>query len=70
LELPTNQQSSNDPIKYKKEDQQNVTQSWSRDQYEEATPGTDGPSLIKQDNSLFLASIINEGNADKTPAKD
>ena len=38
-----------------------------RDNYEETTPGTDGPSLIKQDNSNFLNSIINENVADKTP---
>ena len=39
----------------------------SRENYGEATPGTDGPSLIKQDNSNFLNSIINENVADKTP---
>ena len=47
-----------------------MAQSRSRDNHDDATPGTDGPSFIKQDNSNFLNSIINEGNADKTPAQD
>ena len=70
--MPTNQQSGNEPLQYQKvvEGLQKVAQLRSRDNHDDATPGTDGPSFIKQDNSNFLNSIINEGNADKTPAKD